>query len=102
MWEDKLSECQVRGWKAVPSAGSHGKGSPKRRVYFTDTGSVTAIIATGVCEINARCENTRPGIRFETWSPKLRMKHEACADVARTGRASHGEAEEHRNSGVLR
>ena len=38
MWEDKLLECQIRGWRAASSAGLHGKGSPGRSVFFTDTG----------------------------------------------------------------
>ena len=32
-WEDKLSECQIRGWRAVSAAGLHGKGSPQRNVF---------------------------------------------------------------------
>ena len=38
MWEDELSECQIRGWRAVSAAGVHGKGLPKRDLLFTDTG----------------------------------------------------------------
>ena len=39
MWEDKLSECQIRDSRAVSGAGLHGKGSPKRSVRLvTDTG----------------------------------------------------------------
>ena len=30
MWEDKLSECQIRGWNAVSAAGLHGEGLRKR------------------------------------------------------------------------
>ena len=33
MWEDELSEGQIRGWRAVSAAGLHGKGLPKRSVF---------------------------------------------------------------------
>ena len=38
-WKDRLSERQIRGWRAVSAAGLHGQGSCKRNVVlFTDTG----------------------------------------------------------------
>ena len=33
MWEDKLSEYQIRGWRAVFPIGSHGEASHKRSVF---------------------------------------------------------------------
>ena len=32
------SEHKIMGWIAVSAEGSQGKGSPKRNVFFTDTG----------------------------------------------------------------
>ena len=47
-WKYKPSECQIRGWRAVSASGLQGRGSPKRDVFFTDTGSITrANPATG-------------------------------------------------------
>ena len=37
-WEDKPSEFQMRGWRAVSASGLQGKGSPKRSCFFTDAG----------------------------------------------------------------
>ena len=39
--ENRLSEHQIRGWRAVSAAELHGKASPKRNVSFTDTGTTT-------------------------------------------------------------
>ena len=33
MWEDKLSECQIRGWIAVSAAAFQGQGSHKRNDF---------------------------------------------------------------------
>ena len=33
MWEHKLSECQIRGWRAVSAAGLRGQGLRKRTVF---------------------------------------------------------------------
>ena len=37
-WEDKSSECQIRGCRAVSASGLQGKRSPERSVLFTDAG----------------------------------------------------------------
>ena len=37
MWEDKLSEKQIRGWRAVSAAGLQGKGLRKRSVFLSQT-----------------------------------------------------------------
>ena len=40
-WEDRLSEHQIRGWRAVSTAGLHDQGSHKRSVVlFTGTGII--------------------------------------------------------------
>ena len=44
MWENKISECQIRGWKAVSAAGLHGQGLHKRNVHFSDTGMRVAAV----------------------------------------------------------
>ena len=36
VWEDKLSEHLIRGWRAISAAGLQGKGSYKRNVFFTE------------------------------------------------------------------
>ena len=33
MWEDKLSECQIRGWNAVSAEGLQGQGSCESSVF---------------------------------------------------------------------
>ena len=33
MWEDNLSEHQIRGWSAVSDAELHGQGSPKKNAF---------------------------------------------------------------------
>ena len=38
--ESVVSQKQIRGWIAVSAAGLQGKGLHKRRVFFTDTGSI--------------------------------------------------------------
>ena len=37
-WNTGLAEHQIRGWRAVSSVELQGKGSPKRYMFFTDTG----------------------------------------------------------------
>ena len=37
-WESQLEEHQIRGWRRVSAAVLQGEGSPKRSVFFTDTG----------------------------------------------------------------
>ena len=37
-WENQPEKHQIEGWKGVSAAGLQGKGSPKRSVFFTDTG----------------------------------------------------------------
>ena len=44
MWEDKLTECRIRGWRAVSAADLHGKGPPKRSVCIAQTQVVTRIL----------------------------------------------------------
>ena len=39
MWKDRLSEHQIRGWIAIYAEDLQGKGSHRRSVFFTDTGS---------------------------------------------------------------
>ena len=36
--KDKPLECQIRGWRVVSAFWLQGSGSPKRSVFFTDTG----------------------------------------------------------------
>ena len=42
-WEDKPSERQIRGRRAVSASGLQGRGSPKRSVVFTDTGMILKV-----------------------------------------------------------
>ena len=42
MWENGLSEHQIRGWIAISVAGLQGLGSQKRQVFFTVTGIIDA------------------------------------------------------------
>lgn len=37
--EERLSEHQIKGWRAVFAAGLHDQGSRERIICFTDTGS---------------------------------------------------------------
>ena len=37
MWEDKLSECLIRGWSAVSAAELQGKGSPYSTMFCPQT-----------------------------------------------------------------
>ena len=39
-WEEKPSECQISGWRAVSASGLQGRGSPKRSVSFADAGII--------------------------------------------------------------
>ena len=36
--DDKLSEHQARGWRAVSAVGLQGRGSRERNVFFTGAG----------------------------------------------------------------
>ena len=38
VWEDELSECQIRGWNAVSADGLQGERSCKGSVLLIDTG----------------------------------------------------------------
>ena len=33
-WEEKLSECPIRGWRAMSAAGLQGKGLRKRNIFW--------------------------------------------------------------------
>ena len=47
-WEKRLSEHQIRGRTGVASSGLKGKGSHRRSVLFTGTGSTTGtVLITG-------------------------------------------------------
>ena len=45
-WKYEPSECQIGGWRAVSDVGLQGKGSRKRGVLFTDSGTNAATNAT--------------------------------------------------------
>ena len=51
---DRLSEHQIRGWRAV-SAGLQGKGSCKRSVLFVHAGSVVVVVVVVVDCIRCCC-----------------------------------------------
>ena len=41
-WEDRPSECQIMGWRAVSASGLQGKGSPERSASFTGPSKTAA------------------------------------------------------------
>ena len=50
--EDRLSEHQIRGWRAVFAGGLHDQGSRKRTfVLFTDTGRGQMANETARCRV---------------------------------------------------
>ena len=52
IWEEKLSECHIGGWRAVSAAELHGKGSPKRNVLFKDTIRTISACPPGVSSVH--------------------------------------------------
>ena len=69
MWEDKLSDCQIRGWIAVSAAGLHGRGSCiKNAGLFIDTGISEGSDSGGLLTLRAgirRSIGSFPGIRSQ-------------------------------------
>ena len=65
--EDRLSEHQIRGWRAVVPIKSYGQGSGKRSyVLFTDTGSIALLwhrVSCSTRELANYC-----GLLYQRWS----------------------------------
>ena len=86
-WKDRLSERQIRGWRAVSTAGLHGQGSHKR-CCFRDTavkGIMDFYFKAEVQQTYERQESFQRhcGLLFQRCSQKETMTDKrACIAIA--------------------